>query len=1313
MSIKNWLLYLALFLFVLAFPTRSPQPALPASPRSKAPAASSVITRTLRPDADTYTLRSEPLTNFGEDPFLEITSEPDLVSPNDGSVFLHFDLTSIPAGVTVQSASLSFHMPSGGYGPSCLVQLHEVSEPWDEMTLTLENSPSIDYSQTWQKHLPASTPSFSWDVTDILTYWLAAGGKPTVETYGLVISPLGPCPNYVHFLSSRESPNPPELTVTYTLPNDWIALFGNVSTFNEIPAQRQPLPGATVNLYEELPRIPGRSDRPDFLYDAAQTDQNGDYSFTFYQDPAGPPITYTLAISPTLVHAVDASAPAPGYVIPGGFIRYNPGLASGYYPDNRFYITPNFVPDYQDWTFSGQATVFGRTQPAAGVPVVLYGASNINESENILAGATTDENGLFSLKVERRAGESYANFVLKVADYHVQALAASAGAGGYATEDHRLVFPSPSPNIYSGNSFAVTPPAPDAPASDGHVPGSYKAQPVVAVIINYNCTCGTSSDCQHITNTNVLSAFGETLFGSSGDSINTFFQENSQHHLWLKKAGLFIITPTDDPNTALDESSNCSRNETMEKDRAYYVRDVLGSQLGFNFAAYDKNGDGVVDNSELIVVVAWASPNQDVAKVRSTDPSSIQIGSVKVKMDVASFSVAQAFYDIAHELSHTLTWTRRTGNPGDNYGGQGNPGAYGLMDNSCSGASSAVMNNLLPNTPLTGTVRIYTRRPHLDPWNKIQLGWIISDTYSVPAFATFDAVEAAGKVFRVGAPTGDAGEYFLVENRNPASSQFDSDLLDSGLAIWHINEHYLPDERRVIALERAGGGANSGQATSFCDDDTDTTALWDGTKDFWNGSSPSSQWYSGSNSQVAVACISPPADQVTAYLSNSWNQTILSHDYYEPNDSFANATAITPGAYDLNLHASCDTDVFTITHWTNASIGVTVNAYQDAAHTIPVSAPSVLLEQDDMPMSTIYQGTGSASGTFKNYGITYIKVYGSSQPVYYHMVITNSQSTVPPDLFDDQIPPGEQPNNSFATSAVITQSLDENATWYPSLELDDLNFHNTSDVDFFTFQLPPAVSSSGQPECLTNTVQISGTQVITGGLTVEVVPLIKRAFNITAYDSSGNIFSQYDSLGPWKMVIYCPHKHFSDGKITFQFQDSAHKINFYKIELTYNRWRIHIGMPRWLFYTRPPFPPIPEEFDPRLKYVYPMEEETQWALLGGTAVLPLPVEYLPIQHNFTAPFHIELVTHAGGTLNVHLYDSNHNLVGSGVHTTSSGPLLANPFLPGSPEGYSSQVLDIPSLPAGWYAIALDGASSFTEFWLKFDNHWMYLPLVRR
>jgi len=1278
-----------------------PEPAAPASPAS--------IERTFRPVADAYTLRSSATANFGEYPFLEITNEPDLEPWNAGSLYLRFDLSSIPDGVTLEWAKIRFYLPPGGYGADCLLDLKPIADPWDELTINFENAPALASVANLQRHLPSGVEQWEWEITEIVEEWLAT--RPLTEMYGLAISPQMVGPDYVHFFSSREGQRPPELTISYTLDERWYSFQGHVATYTQNPGEQRPVANATIALYEAYPWDPGLGYPLGHLETTAQTNPNGEFALHYYYPSDTPPITYTLVVSSTEFHAIDAIVPPPGYATPERYIRYNPDTPAGFYPDNHFIVAPDEVPDWEYWRFNGQVFSENPAVPAEGVSVVLYGTHNINESENLLAGAATDENGQFSLLAARRAGEAYPLFVLKVDDYNFNAYDATPAPGGDATPDHKLVFTTPPPDEYHGNLFAVAPVEEDLLRKPAQA-SSFRNQPVVALILNYNCSCGTASDCQHITNTKVQTAFGESLFSTTGDSLNLYFLENSQYNHGLKQAGLYSITPTDDPNTTLDESSNCSRNESLEKSRAYYVRDLLGTQAGFDFAAYDKNSDGTVDNSELIVVVAYATPNHWVGKVRSTDPSEIQIGSVKVKMEVASFSVAQDFYTIAHELGHATTRVLRSGTLGDNYGGQGNPGAYGLMDNHCSGYTWGAMNAMMPNTPITGTTRIYSRRPHLDPWNKIQLGWIISDTYSIPHWVTFDPIEDDGYVYRVG--TGKAGEYFLVENRYPSSSKYDTALLDSGLAIWHINENYMPDEFRTIALERSGGGANSGQSTTNCDDDTDSTALWDGTEDFWNGSSPSSKWYSGTVSYVGVSCISPPSDQVSAYLSSSWTQTNLAHDSSEPNDTEDYAKPVSAGTYDRNLHASCDTDVYTITHWISATIGVTVSAYQDAGHTIPATAPSVLLEQDDFPSTTTYQGVGSASGFFKEFGTTYIKVYNSSQPVYYRMEVTNSKATVPPDSYDDETPAGEPRNDTFVNSAVITDTIDENAVWWPGLTVTPLNFHTTSDVDYFTFTLPPEVDASGREECLDPSDPEYSPEVITGSLTVKVVPTIKNAFDIRAYNSSGTQFTQYKSLGAWSMRIDCPNDHFSDGELTFRFREATSSVNFYKIELSYNRWYVEQDFPSWLLRTDPPLVrPIPEIYDPWIKLIYPFTDWVQWALFGGTAQLPLPTEYLPVRHNVDGPFHLSLVTQAWKDLNLRLYNSEQVLVGVGMPLGALQNLSDNPFMLTQPPGYAVRRLDIPFLPAGWYAIALDGVESFTEYWLKFSNHWLFLPVMRK
>ncbi len=143
------------------------------------------------------------------------------------------------------------------------------------------------------------------------------------------------------------------------------------------------------------------------------------------------------------------------------------------------------------------------------------------------------------------------------------------------------------------------------------------------MILNQTCTCGTAN-CTKITNQKVLTAFGDTIFATDHESLNNYFLANSQGQFGLQQAALSIVIPQDDPNTAGNESNNCPNADmkSTEAYRAYFARTVLDDQLNFDFSQYDANGDGTVDDSELIAIMAWTSPTELDAKVRSSDPKS-------------------------------------------------------------------------------------------------------------------------------------------------------------------------------------------------------------------------------------------------------------------------------------------------------------------------------------------------------------------------------------------------------------------------------------------------------------------------------------------------------------------------------------------------------------------------------------------------------------------------------------------------------------------------------------------------------------------
>jgi len=156
-----------------------------------------------------------------------------------------------------------------------------------------------------------------------------------------------------------------------------------------------------------------------------------------------------------------------------------------------------------------------------------------------------------------------------------------------------------------------------------------------------------------------------------------------------------------------------------------------------------------------------------------------------------------------HEFGHVL------GLP-DLYDTSGLPGAsegLGEWDLMASG-----LYNHMPGAP-TGS-----KPAHLSAWSKMTLGWleptwVLEDTLSV----TIPPVESTGQAYRLWTNGVDAGEYFLIENRQPVG--FDSALVRStverpvpqtahGLIIYHVDPGIIGNNiaaHKMVDIEEGGG----------------------------------------------------------------------------------------------------------------------------------------------------------------------------------------------------------------------------------------------------------------------------------------------------------------------------------------------------------------------------------------------------------------------------------------------------------------------------------------------------------------------------
>jgi len=162
---------------------------------------------------------------------------------------------------------------------------------------------------------------------------------------------------------------------------------------------------------------------------------------------------------------------------------------------------------------------------------------------------------------------------------------------------------------------------------------------------------------------------------------------------------------------------------------------------------------------------------------------------------------------------------------------------------------------------------------HFSAWSKYELGWVVPTLVtSTLVSEQIDQSATTSDVYKFLSGT----EYFLVENRQQAG--FDAGLIDSGLAIWHVDtaktdnkdECYPPsncsDSHYKVALVQAD---NLWELEKNIDKG-DGGDLYPGSyanQEFSPTSSPSSDLYNGNVSSVNITNISASAATMSATLS--------------------------------------------------------------------------------------------------------------------------------------------------------------------------------------------------------------------------------------------------------------------------------------------------------------------------------------------------------------------------------------------------------------------------------------------------------------
>ncbi len=117
---------------------------------------------TLQPStADSYIMQNDPNKNCGTENLMWVDSK---VGNENWRSFVRFDLSSIPAGSTISSATLSLRMKDAP-GASRALELQRVSASWGESSITWNNQPGVSGSAVTTSTGTSPEVWLTWNVT--------------------------------------------------------------------------------------------------------------------------------------------------------------------------------------------------------------------------------------------------------------------------------------------------------------------------------------------------------------------------------------------------------------------------------------------------------------------------------------------------------------------------------------------------------------------------------------------------------------------------------------------------------------------------------------------------------------------------------------------------------------------------------------------------------------------------------------------------------------------------------------------------------------------------------------------------------------------------------------------------------------------------------------------------------------------------------------------------------------------------------------------------------------------------------------------
>lgn len=180
-----------------------------------APALAAEQSVTIFPSADTYvTGDNNGAANFGTDNTLVLFMD----FSNTARILMKFDVSSIPQGAAISSATLGMDLGLSTGTQSVSPVVYRITENWLETSVTQNTQPAhgAEITSSPVTNFPDKK---TFDLTEAVRNWVSG----VWSNYGIKIigrEGLASTLNYRREFGSRESGTPPTLIVTYTAPTD-------------------------------------------------------------------------------------------------------------------------------------------------------------------------------------------------------------------------------------------------------------------------------------------------------------------------------------------------------------------------------------------------------------------------------------------------------------------------------------------------------------------------------------------------------------------------------------------------------------------------------------------------------------------------------------------------------------------------------------------------------------------------------------------------------------------------------------------------------------------------------------------------------------------------------------------------------------------------------------------------------------------------------------------------------------------------------------------------------------------------------------